>query len=75
MEAKELAVNIEPGMKDGDTVVFPRTAEEHPGVKTGDVVFFLKEKKHPIFTVETPNTECGVGGMRGRSVSGTVVKW
>lgn len=44
-----LEVHIEKGMTSGDTVTFPRMAEERPGMLPGSVVLKLKAKKHPKF--------------------------
>lgn len=44
-----LEVHIEKGMTSGDTVTFPRMAEERPGMLPGSVILKLKAKKHPKF--------------------------
>jgi len=44
-----LDVHIEKGMASGDTVTFPRMAEERPGMLPGSVILKLKAKKHPRF--------------------------
>ncbi|CAE7466429.1 DNAJA2 [Symbiodinium pilosum] len=44
-----LDVHIEKGMTSGDTVTFPRMAEERPGMLPGSVILKLKAKKHPRF--------------------------
>lgn len=36
-------------MTSGDTVTFPRMAEERPGMLPGSVILKLKAKKHPKF--------------------------
>lgn len=43
-------VNIERGMRDGETLTFPRMAEERPGMLPGSVILKLKTNKHPLFT-------------------------
>lgn len=48
-ERKILEVNVEPGMKDGQKIVFKGEADQAPDVIPGDVVFFVSEKEHPIF--------------------------
>lgn len=42
-------VHIEKGMKDGESLTFPRMAEQRPGMLPGSVVFALKTSKHPKF--------------------------
>jgi len=42
-------VQIEKGMRDGETVTFPRMSEQRPGMLPGNVVFTLKAKKHNKF--------------------------
>ena len=49
MESKTLSFDIEPGMADGEKVVFEREAEQHPDVIPGDVVFILKQKPNKRF--------------------------
>jgi len=44
-----LEVLIERGMSDGETLTFPRMAEQRPGMLPGSVVFHLEAKKHPKF--------------------------
>jgi len=44
-----IEVQIEKGMKDGETVTFPRMAEQSPGMLPGSVVFTLKARKHSKF--------------------------
>ncbi|CAK9017452.1 unnamed protein product [Durusdinium trenchii] len=44
-----LDVHIEKGMSSGDTVTFPRMAEERPGMLPGSVILKLKARKHPKF--------------------------
>lgn len=48
-ENTPLDVLIEKGMKDGETVTFPRMAEQKPGQLPGSVIFTLETKKHPKF--------------------------
>jgi DnaJ-class molecular chaperone len=43
-------VHIEKGMKDGESLTFPRMAEERPGMLPGSVILKLKAKQHPLFT-------------------------
>lgn len=48
-ERKILEVNIEPGMKDGQRIVFQGEADQAPGIIPGDVVFVVSEQPHPLF--------------------------
>lgn len=48
-EETSIEVQIEKGMRDGETVTFPRMAEQSPGMLPGSVVFTLKARKHPKF--------------------------
>jgi len=45
-----LDVNVEKGMKDGETITFERMGEQRPGVLPGSAVFTLKASKHKKFT-------------------------
>jgi len=42
-------VNIEKGMREGETLTFPRMAEERPGMLPGSVILKLKTQKHALF--------------------------
>ncbi|CAJ1411319.1 unnamed protein product [Effrenium voratum] len=44
-----LDVHIEKGMSSGDSLTFPRMAEERPGMLPGSVILKLKARKHPKF--------------------------
>merc|ERR1719487_1362391 len=48
-EQTVIDVNIEEGMRDGETVTFERMAEQRPGMLPGSVVFTLKASKHSKF--------------------------
>ncbi|CAD6567196.1 MAG: Type I HSP40 co-chaperone [Cyphobasidiales sp. Tagirdzhanova-0007] len=48
-ERKVLEVNIDKGMKDGQTVTFPGEADQAPNVIPGDVVIAVEEKPHERF--------------------------
>ncbi|KAH8928157.1 hypothetical protein BT69DRAFT_1213258 [Atractiella rhizophila] len=48
-EKKILEVNIDKGMKDGQTVTFNGEADQAPNILPGDVVIVIDEKKHPRF--------------------------
>jgi DnaJ-class molecular chaperone len=49
-EATTLHMNIEKGMKDGDSISFEMMGEQRPKQIPGDVVFKLKLQKHKVFT-------------------------
>jgi len=51
-ERKFLEVNIDKGMKNGQTITFSQAADEQPGVITGDVVIVIDEKPHEVFKRE-----------------------
>lgn len=48
-ERKILQVHIDPGMKDGQRVVFSGEGDQEPGITPGDVVFVVDEKPHEKF--------------------------
>jgi len=48
-EGTLLDVQIEKGMRDGESVTFPRMAEQMPGILPGNVILALKMKKHSKF--------------------------
>ncbi|SCW02001.1 LAFE_0E11958g1_1 [Lachancea fermentati] len=48
-ERKILEVHIEPGMKDGQRIVFQGEADQAPGIIPGDVVFVVSQKPHKYF--------------------------
>jgi len=48
-EKKTLDVHIDPGMKNGQKIVFEGEADERPGVQAGDIVFVIQEKPHQTF--------------------------
>merc|ERR1719247_1282486 len=43
-------MNIEKGMRDGDSITFEMMGEQRPKQIPGDVVFKLKLQKHKVFT-------------------------
>lgn len=49
-ERKILEVNIYPGMKAGQRVVFEGEGDQQPNIIPGDVVFVIEEKPHESFT-------------------------
>ncbi|CAI4050111.1 hypothetical protein SKDZ_14G2580 [Saccharomyces kudriavzevii ZP591] len=48
-ERKILEVHVEPGMKDGQRIVFKGEADQAPDVIPGDVVFLVSERPHKSF--------------------------
>lgn len=52
-EDKKLRVDIEKGMKDGQTIVFDRESEQHPDMIPGDLVVHLKQNPHRFFHSRT----------------------
>ena len=54
-EKKKLAIKIEPGMIDGQTIRFNHMADEKQGYETGDVVVCLDVEEHPCFTRDGNN--------------------
>ncbi|SJM87996.1 probable Mitochondrial protein import protein MAS5 [Zygosaccharomyces bailii] len=51
-ERKILEVHVDPGMKDGQKIVFEGEADQAPGVIPGDVIFVVSEKPHKNFRRE-----------------------
>jgi len=49
-EKKTIELVIEPGMRDGQKIVFPGDADEVPGMEPGDLIFILKLQPHKEFT-------------------------
>lgn len=49
-ERKILQVHIDPGMKEGQKVVFDGEGDQEPGITPGDVIFVVQEKEHAKFT-------------------------
>lgn len=52
-EDKKLRVDIEKGMKDGETIVFERESEQHPDMVPGDLVVTLRQRPHKFFHSRT----------------------
>lgn len=48
-ERKILEVHVEPGMKDGQKIVFKGEADQAPDVIPGDVIFVVSERPHKNF--------------------------
>lgn len=49
MADAQIDVHVERGMREGETITFPRMAEERPGMLPGSVVLTLQVEKHPKF--------------------------
>lgn len=47
-----LKATIERGIGDGESIRFPRMAEQSPGQVPGDVVVILRQRRHSVFTRE-----------------------
>ena len=47
-QATTLHMNIEKGMKDGETITFEMMGEQKPKQIPGDIVFKLKQGKHKV---------------------------
>jgi len=48
-DKKILQVYVDPGMKNGQKIVFAGEADEAPGLEAGDIVFVVSERKHDLF--------------------------
>lgn len=48
-ERKILEVHVDPGMKDGQKIVFKGEADQAPDIIPGDVIFVVAEKPHKYF--------------------------
>ena len=48
-ERKVIEVVIEPGMRDGQKIVFEGESDQEPGVEPGDIIFILRTKPHDRF--------------------------
>jgi DnaJ homolog subfamily A member 2 len=48
-ERKVITVNIEKGMKDGQSVIFRGEADEAPGLDAGDIIIVIRQKPHDRF--------------------------
>ena len=47
---KAFNVHIEPGMKNGDYIMFENDGEQVVDQERGDLIFVLKQKKHKTFS-------------------------
>lgn len=48
-ERKILQVHVDPGMKDGQRIVFSGEGDQEPGITPGDVIFIVDEKPNADF--------------------------
>lgn len=48
-EKKIINVEVKPGMKNGQQIVFPKEADQINGIEPGDVIFIIAEQPHPHF--------------------------
>jgi len=48
-EKKEIEVVVEPGMKDGQKIVFAGEADTTPGMEPGDLIFVVRTSPHKVF--------------------------
>lgn len=48
-EKKILEVHVDPGMRDGQKIVFAGEGDQEPGIEPGDVIFVLDEKEDKVF--------------------------
>ncbi|KAJ1890068.1 DnaJ- protein scj1 [Kickxella alabastrina] len=51
-ESDLLAIRVEPGMADGEQVMFEGEADQHPDHEPGSLVFHLQQQAHATFTRE-----------------------
>jgi len=49
-EDKKLRIEIERGMRDGQSIVFERESEQHPDTIPGDLIVILRQTPHHFFT-------------------------
>jgi len=48
-ERKVIEVNVEPGMREGQKIVFEGESDQEPGVEPGDIIFIIRVKPHEHF--------------------------
>lgn len=48
-DRKILEVHVDPGMVDGQKIVFSGEGDQEPGLDPGDIVILLEEKEHEVF--------------------------
>ena len=54
-EEIQLSLDIQPGMKDGDTIKYDQVADEAVGHIAGDLIFIIKQAPHPTFSRDGDN--------------------
>jgi DnaJ-class molecular chaperone len=54
-EDKKLRIDIEKGMKDGQSIIFERESEQHPDTIPGDLVVTLRQTEHKFFNMRREN--------------------
>ncbi len=54
-EDKKLRIEIEKGMRDGQTIIFERESEQHPDMIPGDLIIYLKQIPHHFFNERKGN--------------------
>lgn len=84
-ERKILQVHIDPGMKDGQRIVFAGEGDQEPGITPGDVIFVVDEQPHAKFQRKDADLyyECEVdlltalagGDVSFKHVSGDYIKF
>lgn len=48
-DRKILEVHVDPGMMDGQKIVFSGEGDQEPELEAGDIVILLEEKEHDVF--------------------------
>lgn len=48
-DRKILEVHVDPGMMDGQKIVFSGEGDQEPELEAGDIVILLEEKEHEVF--------------------------
>lgn len=48
-DRKILEVHVDPGMMDGQKIIFSGEGDQEPGQEAGDIVILLEEKEHDVF--------------------------
>ncbi|XP_068457494.1 dnaJ homolog subfamily B member 13 [Clinocottus analis] len=46
---KILAINVQPGWKEGTRITFPKEGDQGPNSIPGDIVFIVRQTSHPLF--------------------------
>ena len=48
-DTKQITIDLEKGMANGDTIIMEREAEQVPDLTRGDLIFTIKQKAHKTF--------------------------